>query len=156
MEIWKDIPGFEGRYQVSDQGRVKSLPFMQRCLVKGHEAFRRTSERMLAQQTINSGYLVVQLWLDNVASPRTVHSLVARAFLPSPAGQTVNHKNGIKTDNRSVNLEWATYTQNHLHAVDLRLNKQAIPVIAPDGRRFPSISQAAAVWGKAAREFQRA
>lgn len=157
MEQWKDIPGYEGRYQVSDLGRVKSLPFEQRYLLRnGREAFRKTPERILAQQLINSGYALVHLHLDNARTALTVHSLVARAFLPGPAGETVNHKNGLKVDNRVSNLEWATYSENHLHAVDHRLNKQAVPVVAPSGRRFPSISQAQQVYGKAARDFQRA
>jgi hypothetical protein len=157
MENWKDIPGFEGRYQVSDQGRVRSMPRLQRYLLRnGQEAFRKTAERVLAQQVTNSGYPLVHLYLDNDRSALTVHSLVARAFLPAPTGETVNHKNGVKTDNRAENLEWATYSENHLHAVDHRLNTQAIPVIAPGGRRFPSISQAAEIYGKAARDFQRA
>ena len=57
-EQWKDIPGFEGRYQVSDFGRVKSLPFMQRYLLRnGKEAFRRTKEKIRKPRPINSGYL---------------------------------------------------------------------------------------------------
>jgi CO dehydrogenase/acetyl-CoA synthase alpha subunit len=157
MEIWKDIPGFEGRYQVSDQGRVKSLPFMQRYLLRnGQEAFRRTGARILAQQLINSGYSLAHLHLDNARTALTVHSLVAQAFLPGPPGETVNHKNGVKTDNRASNLEWTTYSENHLHAVATGLRPDAIPVIAPGGRRFPSINQAQEIYGKAARDFQRA
>lgn len=157
MELWKDISGFEGRYQVSDLGRVKSLPFMQRYLLRdGREAFRRTSERVLSTQRINSGYLIVHLYIENQRSALTVHSLVAKAFLPGPSGETVNHRNGVKTDNRAANLEWATYSENHLHAVGMRLNRRAIPVIGPKGDRFPSISQASQIYGKAARDFTRA
>lgn len=157
MEQWRDIPGFEGRYQVSDLGRVKSLPFMQRYLLRnGREASRRTGERIVAQQLINSGYPIVHLHLDNKRTAVTVHSLVAQVFLAGAPGETVNHKNGVKTDNRASNLEWATYSDNHLHAVATGLRPDAIPVIAPSGRRFPSINQASQVCGKAAREFQRA
>lgn len=144
MEQWKDISGFEGRYQVSDQGRVKSVPFMQRYLLRsGAEAFRQTKERVLSQQKINSGYFIVHLHLNNKRTATTVHSLVAKAFVPG-TGETVNHLNGNKTDNRAANLEWASYTENHLHAVQHGLNKQAVKVVHPTtGECFPSISQAA-------------
>lgn len=141
MEQWRDIPGYEGRYQVSDQGRVKSLPFKQRYLLRtGVEAYRTTPERILAQQKQNSGYMLVHLHLDNKRKACTVHRLVALAFVPGRA-LTVNHKSGIKTDNRAENLEWSSYTENHLHAVRLRLNKQALPV-ETDGVLFPSAAQA--------------
>jgi hypothetical protein len=158
MEIWKDVPGFEGRYQVSDLGRVKSLSFMQRFVSKaGREAFRRTSERVIAQQKINSGYMLVHLNLDNQRTGRTVHSLVAEAFLPGPRAATVNHVNGVKTDNRAANLEWASYTENHLHAVAAGLNKQAVRVVDPStGQVYHSISQAERLAGKAARKWGRA
>jgi NUMOD4 motif/HNH endonuclease len=147
VERWKDIVDYEGRYQVSDQGRVKALSFMQRYLLRnGKEAYRRTKEKILAQQPINSGYLIVHLHLSNKRIAHLVHRLVAEAFLPPPVEDTVNHKNknGDKTNNLLDNLEWATYTNNHLHAVKHRLNKQAIPVVNPtDGVRYDSIAQAA-------------
>ena len=116
MEQWKDIPGFEGRYQVSDLGRIKSLPFMQRYLLRnGEEAYRRTSERILAQQPNNRGYLLVHLHCDNKRIAYTVHGLVARAFVPGSA-DTINHKDGVKTNCAASNLEWATWSENHKHA----------------------------------------
>lgn len=144
-EIWKDIPGFEGRYQVSDQGRVKSLPFNQRYLLRnGNEAYRRTTERMLYSKPQNSGYLVVQLWLNDIRRAFTVHRLVAQAFVPNPEGlPEVNHKNGVKLNNASENLEWCTRSANKLHAVATGLSKQARKVVAPSGVVYPSIAQAA-------------
>jgi hypothetical protein len=116
MEQWKDIPGYEGRYQVSDQGRVKSLPFMQRYLLRtGQEAYRRTAERILAQQPNNKGYLLVHLHRDNKRVAYTVHGLVARAFIPGSA-DTINHKDGVKANCAASNLEWATWSENHKHA----------------------------------------
>lgn len=116
MELWKDIPGYEGRYQVSDLGRVKSLPFMQRYLLRtGQEAFRRTSERILATQPNNKGYLLVHLHLDNTRVAFTVHGLVARAFVPG-CEDTINHKDGVKANCAASNLEWATWSANHKHA----------------------------------------
>jgi hypothetical protein len=152
-EQWKDVSGYKGRYQVSDQGRVKALSFMQRYLLRnGKEAFRRTREHVIAVQANNSGYLLVHLHLDNKRTAHLVHRLVAVAFLPAPTARTVNHKNGVKQDNQVANLEWATDTENKLHAVANGLNAQAIPVADPTtGRRFESITQAA----KASRKSHR-
>lgn len=142
-EIWKDVPGYEGRYQVSNQGRVKSLPFLQRYLLRtGAPALRRTNERILSAQPINSGYLIVHLHLNNKREARLVHRLVAEAFLQKQ-GDEVNHKNGNKADNTSKNLEWCARSENHDHAVDLGLNTQAMKVRLIGGGCYPSISRAA-------------
>lgn len=142
-ERWKDIPGFEGRYQVSDLGRVKSLSFMQRYLLRnGKEAFRKTKEKIRKLKSINSGYTTVGLCLDNVETTALVHRLVAQAFVEG-SGETVNHKDGVKRNNCAANLEWASYTDNHLHAVANGLNKQAIKVVCPEtGAIYQSIAQA--------------
>lgn len=145
-ENWRAIADYEGRYEVSDHGSVRSMPFMQRYLLRtGVEAFRRTKQRLLSQCLINSGYLTVSLWLDNEGTRHLVHRLVAEAFLPPPFGETVNHKHpsGDKTNNHIDNLEWATYTENHLHAVRHQL-RFAIRVIDPaTGIQYDSINQAA-------------
>ena len=88
-EIWKDITGFEGRYQVSSYGRVKALSFMQRYLLRnGAEAFRKTRERIVATQAINSGYLIVHLHKDNkrtARGARKAHRTVRATFIRSRA-----------------------------------------------------------------------
>lgn len=144
MEHWKDITGYEGRYQISDQGRVRSLPFKQRYILRtGAEAFRTTKLRIIAQQKINSGYFIVHLHLNNARKAVTVHSLVAQAFV-SGIGEVVNHIAGDKSNNTSINLEFVTQSRNHVHAVELGLNTQAIRVRCPTtGVCFPSIAQAA-------------
>lgn len=143
-EIWKDIPGFEGRYQVSNMGRVKSLPFMQRFLTKrGEEAFRQTKERIISQQAINSGYLIVHLNLDYKRKAATVHRLVADAFVRG-VGDEVNHKDGNKQNNCASNLEYCSYSENLLHAVATGLNRQAVKVQCPRTETvYDSIAQAA-------------
>lgn len=153
-EQWKDVAGYEGRYQVSDQGRVKALSFRQRYTHwrTGQELFRKTKERIVACQPNNAGYLLVHLHLDNKRVAHLVHRLVAAAFLPARPAELVNHKNGRKQDNSAANLEWATDAENKLHAVAHGLNVQAVAVIDPTtGLRFGSISQAA----KACRKSHR-
>jgi hypothetical protein len=144
-EQWKAIPGYEGRYEVSDQGQVRSLSFMQRC----EHGLRRTRERVLAQQKINSGYMIVHLHLDNVRKALLVHRLVAAAFCPDAGPDLdVNHKDGSKTHNAAANLEWLARTANHDHAVRIGLNPAAMrvkgtPVEGGAARVFDSQSQAA-------------
>lgn len=128
-EIWKDIRGYEGRYQVSNLGNVKSVAFMQRYLLANKkEAYRLTKPKIIAQQLINSGYLLVHLHKDNKRTARTVHTLVADAFL-SGSGE-VNHTDGVKTNNCLSNLEYVTSSQNKIHAVSLGLYPTAIKVKA--------------------------
>lgn len=108
MKEWRDIPGYEGRYQVSDQGHV-----------------RGPSGKVLKTQRINSGYLIVQM-SDYPFGKKaaTVHRLVARVFLPLDGQRPhVNHKNGDKTDNRAVNLEWCDRSENGLHAYSAGLRQ---------------------------------
>lgn len=144
IENWRPVPGYEDRYEVSDQGNVRSRSFMQRYLLRtGVEAFRQTKPRIIAQQVTNSGYALVHLHLNGHRQARTVHTLVAAGFLPGTS-EVVNHLNGNKLDNRLCNLERATYSENILHAVATGLNSQAIRVQHPTtGEIFPSISQAA-------------
>lgn len=115
-EIWKPIAGYEGRYEVSNLGRVKSLPFKQRYLLRnGVPAWRVTRERILAQNRNNKGYHLVHLYLDGERKALLVHLLVARAFLEG-GGETVNHDDGDKANNRAGNLEWMSWSANHKHA----------------------------------------
>lgn len=146
MTDWKDIHGYEGLYQVSSDGRVKSLPFLQRYTHwrTGKELFRQTKERILSANIINSGYAVVQLWKNDKAQPFLIHRLVAEYYLQGSPKPTVNHKDGNKLNNKINNLEWASYSENLEHAVISGLNLQAKAVIDPaTGIRYPSITQAA-------------
>lgn len=142
-EEWKDILGYEGRYQISNLGRVKSLPFMQRYVLRNRlENFRLTKEHILKTQIGRHGYELVSLSLDNVRTGRSVHSLVAEAFVEG-SGETINHKDGVKHHNTADNMEWVSYSENHNHAVDLGLNKQAVVVVSPrTGIKYPSINRA--------------
>ena len=124
MEIWKDIKGYEGLYQVSNQGRVKSLA----RYVQNHtkmqflqEKIKEPSERKKKEG--KQGYLVLQLYKENKSKNYYVHRLVAEAFVANPNNKrTVNHINGDKHDNRAINLEWNTYAENNEHACKTGLN----------------------------------
>lgn len=100
-ETWKDIAGYEGLYQVSTSGRIRSL---------GNNGKRA---RILTQEVTIWGYCRVRLYKENEKPKHfAVHRLVASAFLGSCEGLTVNHKNEIKTDNRLRNLEIMTMRDN--------------------------------------------
>lgn len=113
MEVWKDIAGYEGIYQISTLGQVKSLD----RLVKNHSGthyFKRGAIKLQRQKS--NGYLIVDLYKDNIPKTYHVHRLVADAFIPNPDGkETVNHKDGIVTNNALGNLEWATPREQNLH-----------------------------------------
>ena len=106
MEEWKDIKGYEGRYQVSSMGRVKS-----------NLKHQGTNERILKSLLCGSEYHRVGLCKKLELKCLLIHRLVAIAFIPNPKNKPqVNHKNGIKKDNRIDNLEWVTCSENHKHA----------------------------------------
>lgn len=113
-EIWKDIIGYETLYQVSNLGRIKSLP-------------KRTSKGESIMKTgrdVSTGYEVVQITKNNKKLTIRVHSIVAQAFLTKPESVKrlcVNHKDGVKHHNWVDNLEWTTYSNNVKHAYRLGL-----------------------------------
>lgn len=121
FEIWKDIEGYEGCYQVSSLGRIKSLS-RKKPLRNGH--FCYSTEKIL-NQSDRRGYACVVL-SKTKAKPFSVHRLVANAFVPNTENKkTVNHKNGDKKDNRVSNLEWATQSEQQLHASSIGLRNKA-------------------------------
>ena len=109
MEQWKDIAGFEGIYQVSDTGQVRSLD---RVDDRGRHLKGAT---MTANPKV--GYRMLKLCKNSKCTPVTIHRLVATAFIPNPEGKPeVNHLDGDKQNNTVTNLVWATYSENALHA----------------------------------------
>ena len=105
MEIWKDIPGYEGMYFVSNEGRVLSK--------------RRKSPAILAQRKHRGGYRQVMLSVHGKAQQPLVHRLVAMVFVPNPNGYDfVNHKDENKANNHADNLEWCTKSYNVTYSLD--------------------------------------
>lgn len=113
-EIWLDIEGYEGLYQVSDMGRVKSLE--RTCNAKG-ESKRTVKERILKLASDRNGYKWVMLTdAQSNRSYHFVHRLVAAAFIPNPYDKPeVNHIDEDKANNNVVNLEWCTRKENMNH-----------------------------------------
>ena len=111
-EVWKDIVGFEGRYQVSNLGRIKSLQY------EGHKG----EVKIMRPSTHHLGYKVVSLGKKPDRKTHLVHVLVAQAFLEKPTGKEyINHKDGNKSNNCIDNLEWVTAKENVQHAIQTGL-----------------------------------
>lgn len=118
-EIWKDINGYEGIYQVSNLGKVKSISReVKHKGLFGNKEICHIKEKILSQNTDGKrGYLKVSLIKNGKTKHYFVHRLVAMAFIENTHNkEQVNHINGIKTDNTVKNLEWCTNKENLQHS----------------------------------------
>ena len=124
IEVWKPIEGYEGIYEVSSFGRVRSLD---RIVDFGNENYSRQmlcKGKIMKGSISHNGYIYVSLCLQNKKVRTYIHRLVANAFIPNPNNlSTVNHKDGNKHNNTVANLEWASYSDNNQHAYDNGLVK---------------------------------
>ena len=112
-EEWRDVVGYEGLYQVSSEGRVKSL---ERKLPHWRGGEQIKKERILKPGADRGGYLRVCLYAGGKQKMFAVHRLVCQAFHDNPDNKPeVNHVNEDKTDNRACNLEWSTRRENNNH-----------------------------------------
>lgn len=120
-EIWKDVKGYEGMYQVSNLGRVKSL---ERQIVGIKSKYIR--ERILKQSPDGKGYMMAWLYFKNKRVSAKVHRLVAEAFIPNTENKPqIDHINAIKTDNRVDNLRWCTEKENSCNPITAKRNCEA-------------------------------
>lgn len=157
--MWKDVKGYEGLYQVSDDGQVKSVGRYK----PNHSKMQYVPESIKAQRINPGGYFVVDLYKGNKQKTIGVHILVAEAFIDNPnCKETVNHIDGIKTNNYVSNLEWATPREQNIHfyqhglksaegirkAINAMNEANAKKVMCLDtGRIFKSASEASRFFG---------
>ena len=129
-EEWRDVVGYEGLYQVSNLGRIKSFQYGNSHNIK-----------IMNKHFVRGGYVSAQLWKSGTSKCIGIHRLVAQAFLENPNNfPLVGHKNNNKTDNRVENLYWTTYSENTQKAFDDKLiindkgyeDSQSHPVIVYD------------------------
>lgn len=126
QEVWKDIEGYEGKYQVSNLGRVKSL------------SYRHTGrEQILETWESHNGYLKVNMYKNGRMLQLYLHRLVAIAFIPNPEGKPeVDHINGKKHDCRACNLRWVTSIENKNNGISKKV------LCVETGKEFPSSMEA--------------
>ena len=108
-EIWKDVVGYEGLYQVSNFGKVRSSD----RVVYRSSTPQFCKGQIIAQGLLNTGYKIVTLWNKKKRKVYLVHRLVAQAFIPNEENKDyIDHINGIRTDNHVANLRWCTRNEN--------------------------------------------
>lgn len=120
LEVWLDIPDYEGFYQASSFGRIKSVDRMILCKDGKNKLIKGT---ILAPSQTKHGYFALALCRNGVAQTHTVHKLVSRTFLGlRPSQMQVNHLDGDKLNNAVSNLEYCTPSENTRHAFETGLN----------------------------------
>lgn len=139
-EVWKDIEGYEGKYQVSNLGRVKSLNYN-----------KTGKEGMLRAGVTTDGYLQVVLYKDRKKKHHATHRLVAQTFIPNPDNKPcVDHINTIRTDNRVDNLCWVTCKENNNNPITKKRllgNQRGGKKVFCENTIYSSIAQCAKHYG---------
>ena len=121
-EIWSGIKGFESSYKISNYGRVRSLD---KIVISKNNSSRVIRGRVMKAFLEKAGYYRLRLFSNGKTRKDTIHKFVGEKFVSNPHNKPqINHKNGIKTDNRAVNLEWVTAKENMQHAFDIGLSSK--------------------------------
>ena len=149
MDLWRDIPNFEGLYQASANGEIRSLDHIRK---NGTNEYKQKGKILKFNKNPN-GYLQVRLSKNGVAKTYRVNRLIALTFIENPLNKkTVNHINGNKLDNRVENLEWATEREQAIHRHNIlkvpysdckkchEANKKKL--IRSDGKIYNSLQEA--------------
>jgi len=134
MEEWRDIPGYEGSYQVSDLGRVKSLA---RIILRNDGTTDPKKDRILIHSTKPNKY--PHVYLCGIGKPKhhSIHRLVAIVFVENTLClPNVNHKNSDKHDNKAENLEWVTQRENVVHGFSKKDKSSKYPGVRKQGNAW--------------------
>ena len=136
MKEWKDVKGYEGFYQVSNNGDVKSLS---RLVKHPKGGYKRIRERIMSCKNGRDFYDIVVLYQEGVSKTKLVHRLVAEAYLSNPENlPQVNHKDGNKLNNSVDNLEWCSLSEQRFHAYRIGLQKPAYSMLGKKGKDCPN------------------
>lgn len=128
-EIWKDVPGYEGLYEISNLGNIRSLDRMS----QGKRQFKIKGKKLKPWKDTR-GYPQIYLCKSGNKKPIAIHRLVLISFVGlHPEKNTVNHKNGVLDDNRLDNLEWTTQKENNNHAFNTGLMDS---ILGENGTKF--------------------
>ena len=169
-EIWKDVKGYEGLYQVSNFGRVKRLSYqlIGRTIGEKKEYIREFPERVMKATICANGYYRVTLSKDGKLYYKHIHRIVAETFIPNPDSlPCINHKDENRTNNNVDNLEWCSYSYNNSYgnARDKfsksysRNHSRAVEMLSLSGgkiREFSSVKEAAIFVGGTSTSIDRA
>ena len=137
MEIWKPISGYEGFYEVSNLGRIRSLERIVECS-DGRK--RKIKDRTLKGSSYSGGYSGVTLHKDGCAKSVNIHLIVAEAFVPNPLEkEEVNHKDENPSNNHASNLEWVTHKENINYSTRTERARKAI--VEAQGRAVRQLSR---------------
>ena len=147
--MWKDVVGYEGLYEVSDSGEVRSCDRYIKTDIR-HVKSRLIKGKILFQNLKSNGYKTVDLSKEGKVKTTSVHRIVAEAFLPNPDGlRFVNHKDSNRTNNAVSNLEWVTSSENRKHGITNGfVTFRGTPILCKETGQIFERSLIAAEWVK--------